>query len=91
MKIVQILNDRVWWDATFMHPTLESTEGKYAPDIVFVEAPDYVFESWGWDGTKEGDARFIKPEAPEGWVYNEETGQFEELEQAGQKDEAGQT
>ncbi len=34
----------------------------------------------GWDGTKEGDARFIKPETPEGWIYNEETGQFNEAE-----------
>ncbi len=65
MKVIQVLNGFCHWDATTRHPTLESTVGKYAPNIVFVEAPDYVFESWGFDETQEGDARFIQPEPPE--------------------------
>lgn len=76
MKIFQILNGFCHYDATPIHPTLEDTVGKYAPDIVFVEAPDYVFEGWGYDETKEGDARFIQPTAPEGWEYNVATGGF---------------
>lgn len=44
--------------------------------MVFVDAPDYVFESWGFDETKEGDARFIKPTPPEGWEYDDATGTF---------------
>lgn len=76
MKIFQILNNFCYWDATLIHPTLESTKDLYAPEILFVEAPDYVFEHWGFDETKEGDERFIKPTAPEGWYYEEATGCF---------------
>lgn len=80
MKIFQILNGFCHYDATPVHPTLEDTVGKYASDIVFVEAPDYVFEGWGYDETKEGDARFIQPTAPDGWKYNVATGQFIPIE-----------
>lgn len=79
MKIFQILNGFCHYDATPIHPTLEDTIGRYAPDIIFVEAPDYVFEGWGYDETKEGDARFIKPTAPEGWYYDDTTGQFKQI------------
>lgn len=79
MKIFQILSGFCHYDATPVHPTLADTVGKYAPDIVFVEAPDYVFEGWGFDETKEGDARFIKPTAPEGWYYDDATGQFKQI------------
>lgn len=76
MKIFQILDGFCHWDATSQHPTLASTDGLYAPDIHFVEAPDYVFESWGFDPDAEGDARFIQPTPPDGWAYDEETGTF---------------
>lgn len=76
MKVFQILNGFCHWDATAKHPTLESTKGRYAPDIKFVEAPDYVFESWGYDETQTGDDRFIQPEPPEGWEYDPNTGTF---------------
>jgi hypothetical protein len=39
-----------------------------------VNAPDYVFEGWGYDSRKTGDERFIKPRPPEGWAYDPETG-----------------
>lgn len=70
MKIFQILNDFCYWDATSLHPTLESTVGRYAPDIIFIEAPDFVFEGWGYM-----DGEFIKPSSPEPaeWT-DEETG-----------------
>lgn len=76
MKIFQIFMGFCHWDATKMHPSIESTKGLYAPDIVFVEAPDYVFEGWGYDPDAEGDARFVQPIAPEGWLYDPETGTF---------------
>ena len=79
MKIFQIYNGFCYWDATAVHPTIDSTIGKYPPDIIFVEAPDYVFENWGYDSNKTGDARFIKPTAPEGWYYDDETGSFEPI------------
>lgn len=77
MKIFQIYGGICYYDATAVHPTLESTVGKYPPDVIFVEAPDYVFENWGYDETKVGYERFIQPTPPEGWKYNTETGGFE--------------
>ena len=41
-----------------------------------VIAPDYVFEGWGFDITQKGENRFIKPECPEGFKYDEKTGTF---------------
>lgn len=76
MKVFQILNGVCHWDATRKHPTLDDTAGKYASDIVFVAAPDYVFEGWGYDAAAEEAARFVQPTAPEGWAYDDETGTF---------------
>ena len=76
MKIFQIVNNICYYDATPVHPTLKSTEGKYPPDVLFVEAPDKVHEGWGYDETQVGDARFIQPTPPAGWQYDEDTGTF---------------
>ncbi|HWR56678.1 MAG TPA: hypothetical protein VN462_09220 [Negativicutes bacterium] len=76
MKLFQIFHGMCYWDATAQHSTLASTEGLYAQDIRFAEAPDYVYEGWGYDETAEGDARFIQPTPPEGWLYDGETGTF---------------
>lgn len=76
MKIVQIENGFVHWDATPVVPDLDWAATHYAPNIVFVEAPDYVFEGWAYDEDKEGNERFVKPIPPEGWLYNDETGAF---------------
>ncbi len=78
-KIFQILSGVCYYDATTMHPTLADTVDKYAPDIVFIEAPDYVFEGWGYDESKTGDARFIQPTPPDGWRYDPKSGQFIEI------------
>lgn len=80
-KVFQLFNGDLHWETPYK--SIEETKGKYAPDVIFVEAPDYVFESWSYDENAEGDARFIKPEAPEGWVYDDRSGTFynpEELE-----------
>lgn len=76
LKIVQIENGFVHWDATNMVPDLEWAASHYAENILFVEAPNYVFEGWGFDNTKEGDNRFVKPIPPEGWLYDDKTGTF---------------
>lgn len=80
MKVFQISGGLCHWDATKKHPTLADTADRYAPDIVFAEAPDYVFEGWGYDATAEGDARFIQPTPPEGWAYDDATGTFYPLD-----------
>ena len=76
MKIFQILQNICHWDATKEYPTVESTEGIFSLEILFVEAPDYVFEGWGYNPNETGDARFIKPTPPEGWLYDDGTGTF---------------
>lgn len=75
-RIFQVFTGFCYWDATRVHPTLASTEGLYAPDIKFAEAPDYVREGWGFDPSAEGDARFIEPTPPPGWRYDRDTGTF---------------
>ena len=72
-KIFQIVNGFCHWQTPFT--SLEETAG-FPKDCIFVEAPDYVNEQWGYDETQEGDARFIHPEPPEGWAYDEDTGTF---------------
>lgn len=76
MKILQIIGEFVHWDATPKANSLEMAKKLFAPDMVFVEAPDYVFEGWGYDPLATGDARFIRPTPPEGWNYDEKTGTF---------------
>lgn len=71
MKVFQIEANVCYWDATRQFPTKESTVGYFPPELLFVEAPDYVFEGWGYS-----DGNFIKPTAPEGWIYDDDTGTF---------------
>ena len=78
MKIMQIVNGICYSDITRKFPTVQSTIGFFPTDILFVETPEYVFEGWGYDHTKEGDDRFIKPTATEGWLYDDATGTFYE-------------
>lgn len=78
MKVFQIVNGICYYDATRKFPNVDLTKGKFSPDTLFAEAPDFVFAGWGYDHTKEGDDRFIKPTAPEGWLYDDATGTFYE-------------
>lgn len=71
MKIFQILDGFCHWDATKTFPTIEATVGNVSPSIQFVEAPDHVFEGWGYI-----DGEFVQPTPPEGWLYDAETGTF---------------
>lgn len=76
MKFFQIFNGICYWDASNVVSSLEEAAERFAPDILIVEAPDCVFEGWGYDPAQDGDARFIKPTAPEGWEYDDATGTF---------------
>ena len=102
MKVFQIFTSRntdelfCHWDATPKFPTLESTVGHFAPSMLFVEAPDYVFEGWGFDPDAEGDARFVQPALPEPsewttesgelrkWMYDTATGTFYVADETGE-------
>ena len=76
MKIFQILGGFCHWDASNVVSSLDEAAERFAPDIVFVEAPDNVREGWGFDETLDGDARFLRPVPPEGWEYDDDTGTF---------------
>ena len=83
MAIFQIVNGKCHWRTPFT--SLDEVKDRFPPDCLFVDAPDYVNEQWGYDETEIGDDRFIKPVPPEGWVYDDETGQMmpeDMLEQA---------
>lgn len=54
-----------------MFPSVESTIGYFPKNLLFVEAPDYVFEGWGYV-----DNEFITPTPPEGWLYDEKMEPF---------------
>lgn len=82
MAIFQIVNGRCHWRTPFA--SLDETTGKFPPDCIFVDAPDYVNEQWGFDDTEIGDDRFIRPTPPEGWVYDDETGKMMPAEMEGQ-------
>lgn len=75
MKFVIIENQFVTEDLTDFYETVESARFEN-PFKFVIEAPDYVFSGWIYDGTRVGDACFIKPNAPNGWEYDDETGTF---------------
>lgn len=79
MKIFQIVNGLCWWDATDTVGTIEKAAEMFAPDCIFVEAPDFVFEGWGYDPANEGDLRFMQPIPPDGFVYDKKSGTFYEI------------
>lgn len=76
MRLFQIFNGLCYWDASNVVSSLEEAAERFAPDIIIVEAPDCVREGWGYDPDQNGDARFIRPEPPEGWEYDETTGSY---------------
>lgn len=76
MKIFLIRNNFVHYDMTPLYSSVEVARSKYPATTQIVEAPDYVFEGWGFNPNENGDARFIKPLPPEGWVYDEKTGTY---------------
>lgn len=77
MKIFQLVNNFCFKDYTPIYKSVEEAKRHYAPDIEFIEAPDYVFENWGYNPEAETEeTRFIKPTPPEGWEYDETTGTF---------------
>lgn len=75
MKYIQVIDSIFYADLTGSAPKEWLFE---IPDIELIETPDYVFPGWGYDPTKEGDERFIKPTPPKGWLYDDATGTFYE-------------
>lgn len=76
MKVFQIIYGFCHWDASSVLRRAADAVGRFPESDLFVDAPDRVFEGWGFDSSLEGDARFIQPIPPEGWLYDEGTGTF---------------
>lgn len=76
MKVFQIIDGFCHWDASEVLRRAADAVGRFPESDLFVDAPDYVFEGWGFDSSLEGDARFVQPIPPEGWLYDEGTGTF---------------
>ena len=76
MKIFQVVNNIVHYDMTHLYSSLVVAKSKYPATTQIIEAPDYVFEGWGFNPNENGDDRFIRPVPPEGWEYDEATGTF---------------
>lgn len=64
MKVFQIFDGICYCDYSHNYRSAAEAAKYYSPQTVFVDAPDYVDVGWGFDGTKEGDERFIEPPAP---------------------------
>ena len=71
MKIFQIEDNMCRWDASRQVSSLEYAKKNFPANLLFVEAPDYVFEGWGYI-----QGEFIQPTPPEGWLYDKATGTF---------------
>lgn len=76
MKVFQIIDGFCHWDASSVLRRAADAVGRFPESDLFVDAPDCVFEGWGFDSSLEGDARFVQPIPPEGWLYDEGTGTF---------------
>lgn len=76
MKLLQVENGAVVYDMTDMYETLEDARAHYSSEIHIEEAPDYVNFLWGFDETKKGDERWIKPVPGDGQAYDDITGEI---------------
>ena len=76
MKVFQIVDGICRYDATALYPNAAEAAKHYSPDTVWVDAPDHVFEGWGYHETQEGNRIFTKPTPPKGWEYDPDTGRL---------------
>ena len=70
-KVFQVLRGH-----SLLATPYQSIEDVSSLNGVFVEAPDYVFESWGFGRDSNGDFCFFEPIPPAGWVYDKSNGTF---------------
>ena len=76
MKLFQIDGKYVGYEYTGKYGSLSEARKHYASNIRIEEAPDFVFPGWGFDDSKEGDARYIQPVPGDGQAYNPDTGEI---------------
>lgn len=70
MKLFDVVDNEIHAEYTGMYENAEEASKHYAPNIVFVDAPNWVFPGFGFDPSRSGDDRFIEPTSDSpGWVY----------------------
>lgn len=79
MKIFLTVDGFCHKDYTREYKSAKEAAKFFDKTVTFVEAPDFVFEGWGYDETVSGDDRFLKPTPPEGFDYDDATGTFYRL------------
>lgn len=80
MKIMEILDNRCHHEYTEFSSMEEARLAYPEGTIDLVEAPDNVWEGYGYDPSQEGDARFIRPPLNEGWDYDDQGHPYDVLE-----------
>lgn len=70
MKVVEIVNNRVHREYPEF-ATVDDAYKKHSKSLLFVECPDNIQPGFGYDGTKQGNDRFIRPQLSEGWEYDD--------------------
>lgn len=71
MKIMEILDGRCH-HIYHEFDSMEQAREAYPDEAIeLVEAPDNVWEGYGYDPSKKGDDRFIRPLLSEGWEWDD--------------------
>lgn len=76
MKLFQIVDNVVFYEMTSLYADIHDARKHYDSTIQIEEAPNEVFVGWGFDPSKSGDDRFIKPVPGDGLAYNPDTGEI---------------
>ena len=80
MKIIQIVGGKCAWVTPYS--SVSETISIFPKGLLFVEAPDYVNELWGFKDVDDngnfitGNDRFIRPDPGEGYFYDDDTGKI---------------
>lgn len=70
MKVVEIVDNTVH-KVYEQYASLAEARQYYASNIHLEEAPDDVFEGWGFNPNVSGDARYAKPSLLDGFEFDE--------------------
>lgn len=69
MKVAELFKNRIT-AICFDYTSAEEARKHFAPNIEFIDVPDHVGVDWIVD-TSQDEPRFIAPELPEGWLWDE--------------------
>ena len=71
MKVMEIADGRTRISCP-QYASAEEARKYFAPNIQFIDVPDWVGVGWKILDGVEGDGKYLAPELPEGWVWDEQ-------------------